>query len=194
MKVKIGAKFGKLTILELSHRRIVECPSGPVSVVYWKCQCECGNIKSISSSNILRRKIPSCGCSCNGKNPDGKSPYKDRKNSPIPFWYISSLKKGAKKRELEYNVSEDYLWEVFLSQNKQCVLSGRDLVLIKSNKKQQLQTASLDRIDSSKGYVEGNVQWVHKNINLMKVDFTDKEFIEMCEDVARFTANKRLHT
>jgi hypothetical protein len=29
----------------------------------------------------------------------------------------------------------------------------------------------MDRIDSNKGYVEGNVQWVYKYVNLMKRDF-----------------------
>ena len=37
---------------------------------------------------------------------------------------------------------------------------------------------SLDRIDSSKGYEENNVQWVHKDINLMKNKYDNKYFIE----------------
>lgn len=45
-------------------------------------------------------------------------------------------------------------------------------------------TASLDRIDSSKGYVEGNVHWVHKDINIMKWDFPLETFIKMCKFVA----------
>jgi hypothetical protein len=42
----------------------------------------------------------------------------------------------------------------------------------------------LDRVDSSKGYIEGNVQWVHKTINLMKQSFNQKEFIHFCKLVA----------
>ena len=45
-------------------------------------------------------------------------------------------------------------------------------------------TASLDRIDSSKGYVKGNVQWVHKDINKMKTDFEQSIFIKLCKSVA----------
>ena len=45
-------------------------------------------------------------------------------------------------------------------------------------------TASLDRIDSSKGYVEGNVQWVHKMINMSKQQYSQEEFIDMCKAVA----------
>lgn len=51
-------------------------------------------------------------------------------------------------------------------------------------------TASLDRIDSSKGYIEGNVQWVHKRINKMKLDDSDTEFIEWCRLIADFNKDK----
>jgi hypothetical protein len=46
--------------------------------------------------------------------------------------------------------------------------------------------ASLDRIDSSKGYIDGNVQWVHKEVNEMKMQATQNEFIEYCNLVAEF--------
>jgi hypothetical protein len=44
-------------------------------------------------------------------------------------------------------------------------------------------TASLDRIDSSKGYIEGNLQWLHKRINIMKGNMSEKEFLDFCESV-----------
>lgn len=47
-------------------------------------------------------------------------------------------------------------------------------------------TASLDRIDSAKGYVEGNVQWVHKRINLMKGTLSEKDFIAFCQMVVTY--------
>ena len=37
-------------------------------------------------------------------------------------------------------------------------------------------TASLDRIDSTKGYVRGNIQWVHKDINWFKRDYPKISF------------------
>jgi hypothetical protein len=38
----------------------------------------------------------------------------------------------------------------------------------------------LDRIDSSQGYVSGNVQWVHTIINFMKTSLPQREFIRWC--------------
>jgi hypothetical protein len=49
-------------------------------------------------------------------------------------------------------------------------------------------TASVDRIDSSKDYVEGNVQWLHKDINRMKWDLDTDKFIELCKLVANKNA------
>ena len=46
-------------------------------------------------------------------------------------------------------------------------------------------TASLDRIDSSKGYTTDNIQWVHKDINIMKNDYGNDYFIEICKKVAK---------
>ena len=45
-------------------------------------------------------------------------------------------------------------------------------------------SASLDRIDNNIGYIEGNVQWVHKWINVMKGAMSNECFIFLCNKVA----------
>lgn len=50
----------------------------------------------------------------------------------------------------------------------------------------QSKTASLDRIDSSLGYIEGNVQWINKEINYMKMDLPQDKFIEWCEKIYKY--------
>ena len=47
-----------------------------------------------------------------------------------------------------------------------------------------LSVASLDRIDRTKGYEPGNVQWVHKIVNDMKGTLKDADFIAWCGAVA----------
>lgn len=44
-------------------------------------------------------------------------------------------------------------------------------------------SASLDRIDSSQGYIEGNVWWVHKIVNVIKLDFSFNELVQLCQMV-----------
>ena len=49
-------------------------------------------------------------------------------------------------------------------------------------------TGRLDRIDSKKGYVPGNVQWVYKPVNMMKWKLSQKEFIHICHLVTEYNA------
>ena len=46
-----------------------------------------------------------------------------------------------------------------------------------------IDEASLDRIDSSKGYIEGNVQWVTYQANVSKHTMTMEELYEFCRKV-----------
>ena len=45
------------------------------------------------------------------------------------------------------------------------------------------KSISLDRIDSSGGYTEANVQLVCTGVNYMKKDMSDKMFINFCIEV-----------
>ena len=99
-----------------------------------------------------------------------------------PYYY--KLRFDAKKRELDFNVSIDYLQKLIENQNHRCVLSDLEIRFADKSRTFDNQTASLDRIDSSKGYVEGNVQWVHKFVNMMKNSLPQDLFIQLCQSVA----------
>lgn len=49
---------------------------------------------------------------------------------------------------------------------------------------QDPSNASLDRIDNSKGYIEGNVRFVALMANLARQSFTDEQMIAFCKAVA----------
>ena len=48
-----------------------------------------------------------------------------------------------------------------------------------------LGTASIDRKDNSLGYVKGNIQWVHKDVNALKSNFKEKYFLKLCKLIVR---------
>ena len=52
----IGMKFGKLTIIGVSHKN----GSGKN---YAKCKCECGNIIDVLPNSLFNNESKSCGCS-----------------------------------------------------------------------------------------------------------------------------------
>jgi hypothetical protein len=94
--------------------------------------------------------------------------------------FYGAIRDGAKHRNLQFEISIEYIWNLYLKQNRKCALTGIEISLPQKCKDTN-QTASLDRIDSSKGYVAGNVQWVHKDINQMKMDLTQDQFINYCK-------------
>lgn len=53
----IGQRFGNLTVIE----RDLETEDKHHSV-YWKCKCDCGNIKVAKTANLRNGSIVSCGC------------------------------------------------------------------------------------------------------------------------------------
>lgn len=78
----------------------------------------------------------------------------------------------------------EHIWSLYEKQDRKCILSGQNILFSGYTDKEQ--TASIDRIDSSKGYIEGNVQLVHKDINIIKWDFTNEEFIRICRLVSLY--------
>ncbi len=105
--------------------------------------------------------------------------FKGYENISGRLW--GSIESAARKRNLDFSISIQNIWKIYESQNGLCNLSGLPIIFVIISKNKKDQTASLDRIDSSKGYIEGNVQWVHKDINRMKWNLPQDKFIEYCK-------------
>lgn len=107
---------------------------------------------------------------------------KNRRKHIIPSGILYPVR-NAGKRGIEVSITDDELYQIFLNQNGKCALSSVDISLTLSRTKNKTAeiTASPDRIDSSKGYHVGNVQWIHKDINFMKSNMPEDEFIHWCE-------------
>mgnify|MGYP003351787189 CR=1 FL=1 len=92
----------------------------------------------------------------------------------LEAYFKEELFSGQKLNILKEGL--EYLNDLFIEQQGKCKLSGIEISLPKKwNDKNY--TASLDRIDSDKGYEKGNVQWVHKHINVMKNIFPQELFL-----------------
>ncbi len=182
MKSLIGKKFGKLEVVEYFGKSRGDNKS------LWKCQCDCGNTAVVRHAHLTAGNTKSCGCLSKRKGKDSPL-FKGAGELPLDFY--SRIKRNCHRygKHIEFNVTIEYLWELFLEQNRKCALSGEPLVLgayEKENRRAGTSkiTASLDRIDSLRGYVDGNVQWVHKTINVMKNDMGVEEFKGWCKKVS----------
>ena len=111
---------------------------------------------------------------------------REKTNENICITLFKKIESNALKRNLNFELTVEDMWDTFIQQGEKCAITGVNINMLNAsiNKNYHLQTASLDRKDSSKGYIKGNVQWVHKVINSLKSDFTDDEFISLCHLVA----------
>lgn len=85
----------------------------------------------------------------------------------------------------EVSVDIDYLMKIGNKQKWKCALSGVDLQFIPGKGKKNPFVVTIDRIDSNKGYVKGNIQLLAWQVNRAKGDYSTKEFMKMCTQVAR---------
>lgn len=191
----VGKRYGRLTVKSFSHI------SETSKASYWNCACDCGNESQVQYTNLKTTK--SCGCLSieAGKKwgkINGEKCYKGGKY--LTATEFSSYKTGAKIRNLEFSISIEDVEKVYKQQNFKCKLSGRYLVFNTristgdESKRGQNKIirgdASIDRIDSSKGYTVDNIQIIHKDINVAKQAKSDEDFIKMCCEVADHARNR----
>lgn len=158
----------------------------------WKCQCDCGKITECNAARLRGNRKHSCGCNLYGEGHYMWSGHKE-----ITGFYWRRILERAKSRQLDITVSIQDAWEQFERQNRKCALTGVPLYFTKHltrvfGKGTQLPTASFDRIDSNKGYIKGNIQWVHKDINVMKMDMTENDLIYWARKISEYSKDKKV--
>ena len=147
---------------------------------YYKNCPSCGTLCSYLRKNYAEESLrlgklcKRCANRIEGNNAH-KGYYKDvlRKS------FVHKYKTNAALRGLDWTVSFEYLADLLIEQDFKCALTGWPINAMDVN-----NNASLDRIDSSVGYVEGNVQWVFNKVNMMKQHYSQEDFIEVCKAVA----------
>jgi hypothetical protein len=143
---------------------------------FYKPCPSCNKMQSYLRKNYAEESLrlgKECkGCSNKHTDNCGRGFYKD-----IRVSWFNKFKIGAKLRSINFELSIEDLWELFEKQNKVCALTGWPIgwATVGAN-----HTASIDRIDSKQGYIKGNVQIVHKDINMMKQSYTQEYFIQAC--------------
>lgn len=144
----------------------------------WTCICDCGRIQIMRTDKLRNDNIIRACSECTNSKYLPKHGWKGV--GEMGKEHFNSIIRSAKKRNIEFNLTMEYIWNLFLKQNRQCALSGIKIEFAQLPISRN-RTASLDRIDPNIGYIEGNVQWVHKDINITKLDYTQQEYIEICK-------------
>lgn len=173
----IGQKFGDLEIINL------EKTEGKA----WRAICKCylcGREDYSVLPRVLRVKtVLNCGCKDWVRKRGGESSiFKGYEEISLHFY--NQILKGAKVRRISFDIDIEFMWNLFVAQNRKCALSGRTLTLDVLNYGKR--TASLDRKDSLLGYTKENVRWVHKDLNKMKLHYSNDYFLQLCKEVTDY--------
>ena len=134
------------------------------------CSCSCGQQKAVSVFILLTGKSTRCD-ECRRIESSTK-----RSGENNGSWKGVGAIPASKFKHVKDPTTRQFLADLWDKSDKHCALTGVPLDIWKS--------ASPDRIDSSNGYIPGNVQWVHKDVNLMKNAFDVNYFIETCKKIA----------
>lgn len=175
LKNLAGKKFDKLLVIDRAPNK--------KNWTMWNCICDCGKECVAYSTHLLRGNVTSCGC--NYKKGEMHRDWSGYGEISGKRW--SSIKRINQKGQrlsrinIPFDITIEYAWNLFIKQNRKCALSGQ---LLQFSNESKHNTASLDRIDNTKGYVDGNVQWVHKDINRMKNIFDNDYFVFICKMIA----------
>jgi hypothetical protein len=110
---------------------------------------------------------------------------KGRKKNRFTIIYNSS-KGNALKRNIEHSISKEYIKHLYDIQKGLCYYTNKkmytDLTIINTNE----DSVSIDRIDSSKGYIEGNVVLCRWIINKVKNDLSTDKLFEVVKEIYKF--------
>lgn len=147
MELKIGQRFGRLTVIE-------RAPDGndksKYNAVRYYCRCDCGSVVSVRKNGLISGNTKSCGC----LSKEVHSTQKGLISHPLYNIWRGMKKRCYSKTDHAYRnyggrgitVCEEWK-NSFLSFYEWALRSGYN------------QGLSLDRVDNDKGYSPDNCRW-----------------------------------
>ena len=118
-----------------------------------------------------------------------RSERSDRYKTDINLYVkrlLPAIRCRAKEDGLDFNLTADYLVQLWQEQGGLCYYMGTqmDLQAATSDRKSpHIDFPSVDMVDPAIGYVTGNVVWCTWGINRMKNNLTKDQFILFCKAV-----------
>lgn len=173
----VGEKIGKWEVLNEAQY----IPTKHGGRYSWLCKCECGTIKYVGTTSLLYGRTLQCIACANSEKNKAKELNSNWKGyGEIPGEVLQKIRQNAlrRSRDIPVTITCEYLDKLWKEQKGRCAYTGRELTIFVD--------ASVDRIDSTKGYVEGNVEWVHKDVNKAKMALTEREFLQMVREIASY--------
>ena len=149
---------------------------------YYKDCPQCGESQSYLRKNYAEEslRLGKVCKKCSNRNTDNshRGWYRG-----IRVSWFNKFKSSAEVRQIPWSLTLDDVADTMEKQSSVCTLTGWDISFPDWGHHQGA-SASIDRIDSSAGYTKDNIQLVVRKVNMMKQQYTQEEFIEVCKAVA----------
>ena len=167
----IGKRVGQLEVIEKAYSKKRN--------VFWKCQCDCGNICYYTTGDLNRGQIKSCGCY---KKSGVTSITHGLTHSRIRTIWVNMKQRCENPNNPNYN---DY--------------GGRGITVCKewqsleifsewANNNGYRDNLTIDRIDVNGNYEPGNCRWVDRLIQANNTRTNDIVEIDgVCHTVAEWS-------
>lgn len=113
---------------------------------------------------------------------------KRKRLSESPYAYTSNLYAQLihrRKKTHDFNIDKEYLHKLYDLQEGRCLYTGIMMTHIKDGTGYHLSNISIDRIDNTQGYVEGNIALVCLACNMMKYTMDLKDLVKWCKLIAK---------
>ena len=147
-----GQRFGRWRVIEFSHSEH--------SGAYWRCVCDCGNVKIVSGLALRNEESQSCGCLRKElKTKHGQSGYRSK----------NGFQKGSKEyvawcdAKARCENPKNNRWYCYGAIGiKMCDEWRNDFAAFFAYMGKRPHGKTLGRIDEKKGYEPGNCEWQDK--------------------------------
>lgn len=160
-RVEIGEKYNHLTTISYDKAKSL-----------WMCQCECGNITYVRSNQLAKGKIKSCGCLFRGPRFSKRKPN----NQTLKMTLFKRYKASAKIRKKEFNISEDVFEKLIMNNCHYCGSIPLSYHKRFINYDKNFRYNGIDRIDNTKGYIDGNCVTCCEICNKAKSEMSVEDF------------------
>ena len=184
-KDRTNDRYGRLTVIEHAGKN-------NKNKHLWRCLCDCGNEKIVSSNNLSSGKSKSCGCLKKeflARSGNQYGLYEDREEAILKVQY-SHLKRRHK------NFDGTILpFEHFVKKSKSpCKYCGLEYSRELEDRLNETKTGKrlsdtivkingIDRLDPSIGYTEENTVSCCKICNFAKHTMTENDFFDWIKKV-----------
>lgn len=135
---------------------------------YWKCQCDCGNIVSVTTGNLLSNHTKSCGCL--RKENTTKTSGESAANT-----VFASYRGNARKAKLKFELTKQQFIELTQQNCYYCGIEPQQILLTKNCNGQFIYNG-VDRVDNTEGYTIKNCVAACYTCNRAKNNYSIKKF------------------